>query len=283
MLALAIGGQIKSQAATVYWDINGTTAEAGGSTPSGNWSTNSGVTNRNWSTSSAGTAVSSSWTDGDSAIFSAGSDANGSFTATLSKNDVTAAGITVEDGGTLTIAGAYTLILSSSATINTATTLTINSAATVSGGLTITGGGTVAFNSTLDFTGDLTLDGSTLALSGTTITIGTLNITGNSVIDFGGATTINVGTLNIASGATLTITNWTNAVDYFYATSFPGTTPDILGNGTASRVSFAGWSNGTKWTSVGNEVTPVPEPSSYGAIFLGLAGCGYLWRRRGKK
>ncbi|HTJ78733.1 MAG TPA: PEP-CTERM sorting domain-containing protein [Rariglobus sp.] len=263
---------------TVYWDLDGKTAGAGGgTTPSGTWSTSNSA--KNWSASSLGTSkTTSAWTDGDIAVFSAGTTATGSYTITLG-TAVTAAGITIEEG-TPTISGTNTLTLSSGATINTASTLTIDAPVTVSSDLTITGGGTVAFSSTLAFSGNLNLDGSALNLNGQSLSLGTLTITGNSVIDFGGATTLSIGTLTIASGATLTITGWNDAVDYFYAASFTGATADSRGTGSAAQVSFSGYSGGTLWRSVGGEITPVPEPSIYGAVLMMIGGAIYCWRRR---
>ncbi len=106
-----------------YWDINGTTAGAGGATPSGTWSTTG--SNANWNFNSAGTGNTYNWNNGDNAIFSAGTDATGTFTATIS-GGVTAHNITVEEGNvtiagsTLTLAGTTPTI-----TVNTPQSLTI--------------------------------------------------------------------------------------------------------------------------------------------------------------
>jgi fibronectin-binding autotransporter adhesin len=79
-------------AATKYWDINGTTAGAGGATPTGNWGTGTAT----WG-DSAGTAATANWVNGDTAVFSAGTDASGSFTVTVN-TPITLAGITREEG-----------------------------------------------------------------------------------------------------------------------------------------------------------------------------------------
>ncbi|HUL53843.1 MAG TPA: PEP-CTERM sorting domain-containing protein, partial [Opitutaceae bacterium] len=71
----------------------------------------------------------------------------------------------------------------------------------------------------------------------------------------------------------LTVANWANAVDYFYALTNPGTT-------NLGRIVFTGFSSSdTKWMSYDNEITPVPEPSVYGAALLGLCTLT-VWRRR---
>jgi autotransporter-associated beta strand protein len=86
--------------AAYYWDINGPTAGAGGSTPSGTWDV--GVT-QNWSTDSAGGVATIAWTNWNDAVFSAGSDATGAFSIGLS-NTPMVGNLTVEDGA-VTISG----------------------------------------------------------------------------------------------------------------------------------------------------------------------------------
>jgi autotransporter-associated beta strand protein len=86
--------------AAYYWDINGPSTGAGGSTPSGTWDV--GVT-QNWSVDSAGGVATSAWTNGNDAVFSAGSDATGSFLVDLSGTPIVG-NLTVEEG-TVTISG----------------------------------------------------------------------------------------------------------------------------------------------------------------------------------
>src|ERR1051326_6409086 len=71
-----------AHATTLYWDLNGTIAGAGGASPSGTWNTS----NINWSTSSGGLATTSAWIGGSLASFSAGTDATGSYTGTVAGN-----------------------------------------------------------------------------------------------------------------------------------------------------------------------------------------------------
>jgi len=54
---------------------------------------------------------------------------------------------------------------------------------------------------------------------------------------------------------------------------------EVRGSGSASQVIFSGFSGGTLWNRQG-QITPVPEPSTYGALFLTLAAGAYVWRRR---
>ena len=98
-------GATQAAPTSIYWDINSTTAGAGGTTPSGNWD---GAT-ANWNTDSTGgaggalSATTSSGTSGTIAVFSAGTDATGDYTVTVSGTQ-NASGLLVEDGN-VTLSG----------------------------------------------------------------------------------------------------------------------------------------------------------------------------------
>jgi autotransporter-associated beta strand protein len=143
-----------------------------------------------------------------------------------------------------------------------------------------TGTGTFTLGSDLSYDGTLRLSGGTLALNGFDLSLTTLRITGNSILDFGAGTAslLTTGNLLIDSGVTLTINNWTDTIDYFYALNNPG---GAQGSPPLNQIVFAGFTGGdTKWQSFDKQVTPVPEPSTYGAIFM-AALCGvWFWRRR---
>jgi hypothetical protein len=48
-----------------------------------------------------------------------------------------------------------------------------------------------------------------------------------------------------------------------------------------NRVVFSGFAgDDTKWQAYDRQITPVPEPSAYGAMLLALAGALIAWRRR---
>jgi len=138
--------------------------------------------------------------------------------------------------------------------------------------------------------GTIILNGGTLNLgtgTGTgTYNITNLTVTGTSTIDFGsGAVTLNGGTFNIPSG-TLSVANWVNAVDYFFAQNWTGATLNVRNAPPENMVSFAASSSSyaasnTAWVTYGatNQITPAPEPATYGAIFMGLSLVGLGFRR----
>ena len=132
---------------------------------------------------------------------------------------------------------------------------------------------------------NLVLAGGTLNLNGTTNTFGSISITGNSILDFGNssASVLNSSSLSFGgSGVTLSVTNWVNAVDYFYTQNFVGATPNARGVAPQNQITFSGFSNNsTAWLSYDRQITPVPEPATYGAVFVALClGAVALRRRR---
>jgi len=159
---------------------------------------------------------------------------------------------------------------------------TFGGAITGTGTLAKTGTGTLTFNSDISYAGSLNLSGGSLQLNGIDATIGTLNITGNSTIDFAGsAASLNLTNLTISAGVTLNVINWTNATDYFFTANWAGATMDFTGAAPMNQIVFTGFNspNTTKWQGYDNQVTPVPEPSTYGALFLGIMGFCLGWRR----
>src|SRR6187551_3595256 len=94
LLSLVAACTSIAHAQTKYWDINGSTAGAGGSAPSGTWDTGSTA---NWNASSAGTGAATTWSAGNTAVFSAGSNATGAYTVTVNST-ISLAGLTVEEG-----------------------------------------------------------------------------------------------------------------------------------------------------------------------------------------
>ena len=207
-------------------------------------------------------------------------------------------------------------------------TLTFTSAANHS---TFNFGGTVELGSgagTLEFQGGsgsgitstdalfintLKLDGgnSTLKLTNAYINVGTLIISGNTILDFGtgGASVLNATNIYIASGAVLTVENWTSESDFLFATNTgyatnggfrltnsSGTVAvfNAIGSVPEDQVYFQGdplspdgshttWINNGYDSFTNWEIRPIPEPSTYGAILLG--GCLTLigWKRHRRR
>jgi autotransporter-associated beta strand protein len=126
-----------------------------------------------------------------------------------------------------------------------------------------------------------TANQATLDLNGTTQAFSQLTIEGNSVIDFSGGdpcapTFLRISDINFVGDATLTIKNWVEFTDFFLVESTA--TIDF------SRITFEGYGGQANWQDYSTgwkQITPVPEPSTYGAIFLGGAiGFHFLRRRR---
>ncbi|GAB1489782.1 hypothetical protein MASR2M8_22360 [Opitutaceae bacterium] len=124
---------------------------------------------------------------------------------------------------------------------------------------------------------DIELGGGTLALGGFHHTFDDLTVSANSILDFGGSSWVNFGSVNFTGNYTLTIQNWNNTVDYFFSLLPPSVT-DL------SRIVFNGFSGSdTKYQSFDTQITPVPEPATYGAIFMSLSGALGWWVRRRKQ
>ena len=188
------------------------------------------------------------------------------------------------------------LNISGTGNLNIDGILTMNGG-TISGGdgsgstgtLTLTAGNTLNITNDFDFGGTLDLTaGTTLALAGgSTLKLGVLNVTGDTVIDFGAidANTLNLNSLVIAPGVTITVNNWFSFQDLWTTGSFTGGFGTVIldqrDNNTA-QITFTGFSaTSTIWRTFDagpNEIT-VPEPSSYGAILIGFGLAVWTLRR----
>ncbi|MBI2497804.1 MAG: autotransporter-associated beta strand repeat-containing protein, partial [Opitutae bacterium] len=169
-------------------------------------------------------------------------------------------------------------------------TLTINSDLNASpgdfAGTLNLNGGELAFNVDNAFTGTVNISaGTKLTLADADLTIANLNFTGTGSIDLyfnGTASSLNVTNLSIAAGITLNIWNWQDATDYFFATNWTGAVQDLTGSAPMNQVIFNSptWvGNDTKWQGYDDQITPVPEPSTYGALLLGTMAAMLGWRR----
>ena len=110
-------------------------------------------------------------------------------------------------------------------------------------------------------------------------TVGTLHITGNTILDFGlsTATVLSSANLIFDAGVTVTVNNWVSLSDAWYATtSFAGAVIDQNNAAPENQITFNGYpASWSAWvTDQGGvynnrELRPIPEPSTYGLIFLG--------------
>ena len=221
----------------------------------------------------------------------------GTLTANSGSTLTIGSGTLITTGGT--IAGAFT----GTGTLQTSGNLTITTTSPAfAGTLQVTGGILDLSSMGASFSiGTLTLGANTtLKLGNSAISIGTLNITGASTIDFSGTSRLNVGTLTIPDAlpvGTLSIANWVNGVDYFYAQYWTGNSINTRGDSDEQQINFNPSNSSytppnTAWLPYQNDsdttvrqVTPAPEPATYGAIFMGLSlfGLGLRrWRNRRK-
>jgi autotransporter-associated beta strand protein len=216
-------------------------------------------------------------------------------TVTVGANNSLPAGLslTVASAGTLNLNGKTDTIASlggSGAVAFGGGALTLTGTSNFSGSLT--GAGSVTLNSGSALTLgssvsnsslNLTLNGGTLDLNSANFSLGTLNVTANSVLDFSSSqnVSLNLANLVLAAGVTLTVTNWQNTLDYFYTQAWSGASLDTRGAIPMDQIVFTGFTgNATSWQSYDHEVTPVPEPSVYGALLTAFSAGFIAWRRR---
>jgi len=247
--------------------INSQIASSGGFYKTGDGTLVVGSTANAWSGPTvvrAGTL-----TLGTSNVLPSGTDLNVESGATFNLNSYTQTIDALSGAGVLQLAGG-TLIVGAA---NGSSTFAGSFASGDTGKLQKTGTGTLTFGAGMNLAGgNLVLNGGTLALGGFTSTFSTLTVTANSTLDFSGMSVLNVSSLNVNSGVTLTVTNWADTVDFFYSLLNPG-------SANLGRIVFTGYSAGnTKWESFDHEITPVPEPASYGAMFMlaALMACAWL-------
>ena len=205
----------------------------------------------------------------------------GTGTQTLSGAN-TFTGATIVSGGTLEAAGAATLGSTSSVTVNTGGTLLLSGS-----------------GDRINNTASMTLAGGTLNLNGVSNeTVGTLTLSGNSVIDFGAlgtATTMHFANSSAATWGsfTLQIWNWEGnpyvgggTDQLFFGSDNTGLISSQLnkitfypGDGTSTPYSLPTGFAPIVGSSFG-EVAPVPEPSAVVACLSLLGLAGYRERRR---
>jgi autotransporter-associated beta strand protein len=222
----------------------------------------------------------------------------GNRTLTITSGDITrnagSSGVQTLAFSTLALGGASAMDIAGTGSLN------ISAAITGTGiSLTKTGVGELVLSGTNTFSGGTIINAGTLTVqsasalgSGTTVTLGggrlrldtatttitNLNLTASSIIDFATAATLNVTTLNL-NGFTLTVENWAAASDHFFATNWTGATQDVEGIAPLTSVVFSGASGNTMWKSIDDQITVVPEPSTYGLLLFGALAGFFAWRR----
>ncbi len=239
---------------------------------------------------------------------------SGTLTLNGATNTVGSTSIT---GGTLTL-GAGDTLTSGAISSSAGTTLTIGSGGTVtadyaagsttfsgalagSGTFTKNGAGTLVFDQTFTASSlTLVLGGGTLSLTGGAgITVGTLHITGNTILDFNSSagTFLSSAALVIDPGVTVTVNNWISvsgtpgSSTAWYATSTINGSPlgvvDQVGGTPLNQIVFTSYTGlTTTWVSGSHsgwfdrEIRPTPEPATTGALLVGSALALLLHRRR---
>ena len=220
-------------------------------------------------------------------------NSGGTLLSNATNSLATSGAITVNSGGTLALNGtsdALAGILNNAGTLSfgsggsltlSGSTGTLSGSVSGTGTLTLGAGETLTLGANFNDSGlNIVLNGGTLKLNGTNDTFGSLTINSTSVLDFANPATsiFDVSGISITSGQTLTVNNWANIVDYFYSNTNPGA--------AVSQITFTGFVGPTHWNTYTdgpgnlNQVTPAPEPSTYGAIFVGISLAGIILVRR---
>lgn len=210
-----------------------------------------------------------------------------------------AKGLTKSGDGTLTLSGTTANSFTGTTTVNDGT-LVLNKSANVTaiaGNLTVGDGrGTdvlrIDASEQIANTADLTLRGSLYGGEtvlryannggGITETFATLTIDGKAIIDFAGgnvtdANFLFLDDLLMAAGTQLFIRNWIDYSDFLLVRTTSLNVPGLL-----AQIQFEGYGAGAYWQdydSVYSRITPVPEPSTYGAILMGAGLAIFGWRR----
>lgn len=120
---------------------------------------------------------------------------------------------------------------------------------------------------------------------GVTETLGTLTIDGTAIIDFAGGNVCDANFLFLddllmaSADSQLYVRNWIDFSDFLLVKK----TSDI--DAVLSQIKFEGYGDMSYWQDYDStyaRITPVPEPATYGAIFMG-AGLAFIGFRRWRK
>ena len=236
---------------------------------------------------------------------------------TMTLGNITVSGSTIVRSGPISSANSANVLTISSSSDNVTGyygSSSITAANTFTGQLAGSGTfqkdgtGTLLFNTSFTAT-NLTLlitGGEVDLANGINITVGTLHLAGPTgtqiTLDFGNntglSTVLSATNVIVDSGVQITVKNWSSEVDFWYATGAfytpaAGTNVAAVSNAQGAApentITFQGysaftaanttWIGGTWGGYTNNEIRPIPEPATYGAIFF--SGCLALlgWRR----
>jgi len=197
------------------------------------------------------------------------------------------------NGGTLTVAGAYDVTIGiSGATYGNLTgagglikngtgTLWLGGSAanTFSGGTTLSAGAIVAGKANALGTGALVASGGTFNAGGLNQSLGTLDLNGSLTLDLGtGANVVSFANSSAMDWGTfsLSIANWTLGSDLIrFGSDSTGLTAAQL-----ALVSFPEYGNLPAQIDANGYILPVPEPGAAALVILGFAGL-FIRRRMG--
>jgi len=219
-----------------------------------------------------------------SGSFTASGQTNASSINLSTSGDTTFSGTVNTQSLLLTGTGTTTLDGSSgnsiqNTTVNNGTLILDKSAGQALTGSVTVNGGTIEFAQNNQISNFVTItlnSGSTLLLGDTLQSFAGIVVTGDSVIDFAGSSsTLNISQLSVNAGVNLTILNWNAATDHFYTSNQPN-------NAVLGTIVYDGYGPGANWSGVGGitPTSPVPEPSTYGAIMSAFIGLLYFLRRQ---
>lgn len=254
------------QAATVYWDVNGSTAGAS-DTPSatGTWD----ATNAFWN-NAAGTGAGAVWNSGDIAVFSAGTNATGASAITIAGTQ--GIGGLVFEEGTVSLTGG-TLQLTQNAVINVATGLTATVGSDLTGAFNLTkaGAGTLDYQGNgSGLTGAVAVNGGSLRLSGNGV------LTGASAITLGnrGTLTLDNTATNLADRLTASITSNGGTLNFTHAGAAATNYTETLGALTLNAGALT--INTSLAASGQNSVLTIPSISrnAGGVLYVNGSGMG---------
>ena len=179
--------------------------------------------------------------------------------ATLDLNGKTQSVVSVTSTGTMALGSSGSLTLGKSDLTSSASSI-----GTVSGTGTIT----VGPGATLTLTSALTNPGLTIVLAGGTLnlglfthSIGTLSVSAASTLDFANAGNAQLTVATLTPTTALTVTNWSQGADHFYATAInPAPAKDTIN--ALSNITFTGTPSAVMaWYSSTNELSTLAPPS----------------------